>query len=97
MSDDGMAAVTASRRVKPPAPWVARTFWAERAPSDVVTAFGIAALPDGYAYRLVTAATITVGVVGRGASVRGSPQDMILDLLFWERKSRAPARFPREA
>ena len=72
----GRAALTAACLVQPPRPWVARTFATERARCEADAGFAIAALPDGYAYRLGTAATITVGAVGRGASVSGSPRDI---------------------
>jgi 2-polyprenyl-6-methoxyphenol hydroxylase-like FAD-dependent oxidoreductase len=70
----GRATVTASKRVKPSRPWVARTFWTERARCKASAAFAITAMPDGYAYRLGTASTVTVGIVGRGASALGSPR-----------------------
>jgi len=72
----GRAALTAANLVQPPRPWVARTFAAERARCEVDAGFAIAALPDGYAYRLGTAANLTVGIVGRGGSVSGSPREI---------------------
>jgi flavin-dependent dehydrogenase len=68
----GRAAVTASRLIRPPRPWVARTFWLSRARCDADPAFCIAALPDGYVYRLGGASTITLGITGRGAAISGS-------------------------
>jgi flavin-dependent dehydrogenase len=68
----GRAAVTATRRIRPPRPWVARTFWISRANCQADPAFSIAALPDGYVYRLGGAFTITLGIAGRGAAVAGS-------------------------
>jgi flavin-dependent dehydrogenase len=68
----GRAAVTASRLIRPPRPWVARTFWLSRGRCDADPAFCIAALPDGYAYRLGGASTITLGIAGRGTAVSGS-------------------------
>lgn len=72
----GRTAVTAGKLVQPPRPWVARTFATERARGEADAGFAIAALPDGYAYRLGTAANITVGIVGRGAGLSGSARDI---------------------
>jgi flavin-dependent dehydrogenase len=68
----GRAAVTASQLIRPPRPWVARTFWVSRARCQANPAFSIGALPDGYVYRLGGAFTITLGIAGRGAAVSGS-------------------------
>jgi FAD binding domain len=72
----GRAAVTAGKLVRPPRPWVARTFTTERARCEGDPGFAIAALPDGYAYRLGSAANVTIGIVGRGTSVSGSTCDI---------------------
>jgi flavin-dependent dehydrogenase len=69
----GRTAVTATQRIHPPRPWVVRTFWTSRTACHADAAFSIAALPDGYAYRLGAASIMTLGVVGRGAAVSGSP------------------------
>jgi len=69
----GRAAVTATKRIRPPRPWVARTFWTSRTACEADAALSIAALPGGYAYRLGAASIMTLGVVGRGAAVSGSP------------------------
>jgi flavin-dependent dehydrogenase len=76
----GRTAVTASARVKPTKPWVARTFWMRRGRCKVAPEFAIASLPGGYAYRLGTASAMTAGVVGRGASIFGSASDIELHL-----------------
>lgn len=68
----GRAAVTARSRTHPAHPWVARTFWTHRAACEATEEFSIAAMPDGYAYRLGTASIMTFGLVGRGAIIAGS-------------------------
>jgi flavin-dependent dehydrogenase len=70
----GRAAVTAERRIRAPKPWIARTFWA--ADTAHVRRFTIAQLPEGYAYRLGAASTLTFGVVGRHDVVAGSVFDI---------------------
>jgi hypothetical protein len=59
----GRAAVTACTRVRPAAPWGSLFFWTPHCGAD--PAFRIAALANGYAYRLGCADTIGIGVVGR--------------------------------
>jgi flavin-dependent dehydrogenase len=70
----GRAAVTAEGRVRAPKPWIARTFWASVSRHD--RGFAIAQLPQGYAYRLGAASTLTFGVVGRRDAVAGSVLDI---------------------
>jgi len=70
----GRAAVTALRRIRAPKPWIARSFWAKVGAHD--RGFAIAQLPDGYAYRLGAASTLSFGVVGRGDAVAGSLPDI---------------------
>lgn len=70
----GRAAVTAARRLRAPKPWVARTFWA--GVSGHERGFAIAQLPEGYAYRLGAATTLSLGLVGRRAAVAGRPSDI---------------------
>jgi flavin-dependent dehydrogenase len=72
----GRGAVTAARRVRPPKPWIARTFWAPRWHRSSRLTFGIASLPDGYAYRACSATYVTVGAVGRGKVVAGSADEI---------------------
>lgn len=66
----GRAAVTAVGRIHAPKPWIARTFWTSQVADH--REFAIAQLPNGYAYRLGAAATLTLGVVGRRDAVAGS-------------------------
>ena len=74
----GRAAVTATRRIRAPKPWIARTFWAPV--STHHCGFAIAQLPRGYAYRLAAASTLSFGVVGRRDAVAGSLLDIIRNL-----------------
>ena len=69
----GRAAVTARRRIRPSRPWVSRSFWASSTACQSDATFSIAALPEGYAYRLGAASIVTLGIVGRGTAVSGSP------------------------
>jgi hypothetical protein len=59
----GRTAVTAVRRVRPTEPLVARTITATGHFSRAARAFQLAAMPDGYVYRLGTPALLTFGVV----------------------------------
>jgi hypothetical protein len=70
----GRAAVTAARHIRAPKPWVARTFWSAQPAGN--REFAIAQLPDGYAYRLGAASTLTLGVVGRRNAVAGALSDI---------------------
>jgi hypothetical protein len=72
----GRAAVTAARRVRPARPWVARSFWLDRKSCAAAADFAIAALPNGYAYRLGGASRLTFAVVGRGALLAGTAADV---------------------
>jgi hypothetical protein len=74
----GRTAVTAARRIRPARPWVARTFCTHYAAGDAAGEFSIAALPDGYAYRLGAASIMTFGVVGRGTIVAAAPAKIAL-------------------
>lgn len=66
----GRAAVTSNASVRPPLPWASRFFWTTRQATSATPEFRIAALPDGYAYRLGSALTIGIGFVGRGALLK---------------------------
>jgi 2-polyprenyl-6-methoxyphenol hydroxylase-like FAD-dependent oxidoreductase len=70
----GRAAVSAARHVRAPKPWIARTFWTSQCADK--REFAIAQLPNGYAYRLGSAATLAFGVVGRRDAVVGSALDI---------------------
>jgi 2-polyprenyl-6-methoxyphenol hydroxylase-like FAD-dependent oxidoreductase len=72
----GRTAATAAQRLRPPKPWVARTFCAGHTGASQASEFSIASLPDGYAYRLGSANMRTLGVVGRADSVGGSPDEI---------------------
>ncbi len=62
----GRAAVMSHSSVRPPRPWASRFFWTTRQMTPATPEFRIAALPDGYAYRLGSELTIGIGFVGRG-------------------------------
>jgi hypothetical protein len=64
----GRRAVSAERRIGPPEQWVARSFWHAGRFSAAAQAFRIAALPDGYAYRLGNGDRLVLGMVGRAAA-----------------------------
>ncbi len=68
----GRAAATAARRVTAPKPWVARPFWS--AAPATLREFRIAALPNGYVYRVGSNAIDSLWIAGRGASLSASPQ-----------------------
>jgi flavin-dependent dehydrogenase len=59
----GRRAASARLVLRPPEPWLARVFWAEGRFDPRAQAFRIAALLEGYAYRLGTAARVMLGVV----------------------------------
>jgi 2-polyprenyl-6-methoxyphenol hydroxylase-like FAD-dependent oxidoreductase len=66
----GRAAVTSCARVRPRLTWASRFFWTPRQTTSATPELRIAALPDGYAYRLGSALTIGIGFVGRGALLK---------------------------
>ncbi len=72
----GRAAVTADERVSPHLPIVARFFHAAPA-REPNSGLSLAATPEGYIYRLGNTRHLTVGVVGRGRFVRGSPDEVL--------------------
>ena len=61
----------------PERPIVARLFHVPTWPSLRSSALMIAAGPEGYAYRLANAATLTIGVVGRKELVRGDGPQIV--------------------
>lgn len=72
----GRAAVTATRIIRPPKPWAARTFWTPRPRSCQSPLFTVVSLPHGYAYRSYSKSYVTLGVVGRGPIVDGGKKDV---------------------
>jgi 2-polyprenyl-6-methoxyphenol hydroxylase-like FAD-dependent oxidoreductase len=65
----GRRAQSAGRRERPPEEWIARTFWSTGRFPPAARAFRLAALPEGYAYRLGTKTRILIGlVVGKSAA-----------------------------
>jgi 2-polyprenyl-6-methoxyphenol hydroxylase-like FAD-dependent oxidoreductase len=73
----GRSAITAARRIAPKRPIVARLFHLAMHPSLRSAGMMIAAGPDGYAYRLANAATLTIGIVGRNDFVRGDGREVV--------------------
>jgi hypothetical protein len=71
----GRRAVSASVRVAPPRPLVARSYLVRGRFSRAQQAFRIACLADGYVYRLGTRSAITVGVVRAVAGEHASRGD----------------------
>jgi hypothetical protein len=59
----GRTAVSAVRRVRPTEPFVARTITATEQFARAARAFQLAAMPDGYVYRLGAPALLTFGIV----------------------------------
>jgi hypothetical protein len=72
----GRAAVSAHSRIAPSQPWIARTFLLPGSVSPAARALRIAALPDGYVYRLGSGNLTVVGLVGVKAAVQG-PRDCV--------------------
>ena len=70
----GRAAVTAVRRVTAPKPWVARPFWRTVPAPTEMREFRIAALPNGYVYRVGSNDVDALWVAGRGAALGASPK-----------------------
>jgi hypothetical protein len=73
----GRSAITAARRIAPKRPIVARLLHLAMRPNLRSTGLMIAAGPDGYAYRLANAATLTIGIVGRNDFVRGDGREVV--------------------
>ena len=73
----GRSAVTATQRMRPKRPLVARLFHLPTRRSRYDSGLMIAAGAEGYAYRLANAATLTIGVVGRKDFVRGDSQQIV--------------------
>jgi len=73
----GRSAVTATQRMAPRRPLVARLFHIPMQPSLGGSGLMIAAGSEGYAYRLANATTLTIGVVGRKDFVRGDGQQIV--------------------
>jgi hypothetical protein len=70
----GRAAATAARRVTAPKPWVARPFWRAAPAPTTLREFKIAALPNGYVYRVGSNEVDGLWIAGRGAALSASPQ-----------------------
>jgi hypothetical protein len=70
----GRAAATATRRITPAKPWVARPFWSAAPAPATLREFRIAALPNGYAYRVGSNAVDSLWIVGRGPTMSASPK-----------------------
>ena len=73
----GRAAITAIERATPRQPIVARLLQIPMRPDLHRPGLMIAAGPEGYAYRLGNATTLTLAVVGRGDFVRGRGRQIV--------------------
>ena len=73
----GRAAITATQRIGPKRPLVARLFHFPTRPRPRGQGLMIAAGPAGYVYRLANATTLTIGVVGRKDFVRGDSRQIV--------------------
>jgi flavin-dependent dehydrogenase len=72
----GRRAVTAARRIEPQQPWIARTVCFHGRFTEVHQLLRIAAVPDGYCYRIGTGDMLTIGFVGprlQRAALTASP------------------------
>jgi flavin-dependent dehydrogenase len=76
----GRRAVTAGRIVRPPEPWGGRFFLTSRRGISADPTLRVAALDDGYAYRLGSADNIGLGFIGRDALMKASPDDLEANL-----------------
>lgn len=72
----GRRAISAQHRVHPPEPWTARTFWTPGSFTVAARAFRMAALPDGYAYRLGSGTRVVLGIVGEKVALRQTPDEV---------------------
>lgn len=71
----GRRAITAAARTQPPRPWGSRGFWVSNGHHELDGTFGLAALPDGYVYRLGGARCAGLGFVGRGKLLTASAEE----------------------
>jgi hypothetical protein len=70
----GRAAATATHRVAAAKPWVARPFWSPVPAPAAQREFKIAALPDGYAYRVGSNEVDSLWIAGRGPLLSSDPK-----------------------
>lgn len=73
----GRAAVTVREIVRPAIPIVCRTLTQAAGAGTDLDGFSLAAGAEGYVYRLGNVQQITIGVVGHGALLRGSPSSVV--------------------
>jgi hypothetical protein len=72
----GRAAVSARKRILPPGPWAARTFWTPVRGGPATHAFRIAPLPGGFVYAIGASHHRVVGVVGWKDTIGGDRQTL---------------------
>lgn len=72
----GRRAVSAAARTQPPQPWGSRSFWVSNEHQQIDGTFRLAALPDGYVYRLGSASLAGLGFVGRGELLTASAEEI---------------------
>ena len=76
----GRRALSAAARMQPSRPWGSRSFWASNERQQFDGAFGLAALPDGYVYRLGGARLAGLGFVGRGKLLKTGAEEIRREL-----------------
>jgi len=76
----GRRAVSAVAITQPPRPWGSRGFWFSNERQQFDGTFGLAALPDGYVYRLGSSRLTGLGFVGRGKLLKASAQELRREL-----------------
>jgi 2-polyprenyl-6-methoxyphenol hydroxylase-like FAD-dependent oxidoreductase len=72
----GRKSISAQNTIHPAKPWAARTFLAQRRSSKEDPAMSIAALPEGFVYRLGSSRHVVLGITGRNTAVAGTPSDL---------------------
>jgi hypothetical protein len=69
----GRRAITAKKKFHPDRPWASRTFVAPRRSVAADGGLRIAALPDGFIYRLGASNHLLIGIVGGKQTIVGTP------------------------
>jgi len=77
----GRRCFTATKTVHPVKRWAARTFLAPRRSSEDDPELKIAALPEGFVYRLGSSRHVVLGFAGRNTAIAGTPSELEQRLL----------------
>jgi len=77
----GRRSISAREKLHPPRPWAARSFLASRQSGKEDPAMRIAALPEGFVYRLGSSRHVILGIVGRNTAIAGTPFELERRLL----------------